>query len=603
MNKSKEHKIKNNLTTNIKQDQKDLSKEKIQEYNGFNIIELNEDQLIEENDLDIKNLAHREIARLKKKSHTIEDHYIGKGEDEKINENCFNCLLSDFRPNELLYFPNRKDLLSYLKYCFIFLKKIIFTNHSNFIDNKYDLSKCDNNFLNGWKFFIPKTMCKSCFLQIINMKHLFGNLKTIFCDVDQNLLSKSFHNSYSNSSFYRNKNNRRTHGTHPNQYTNHNNRRGAENIIKIKINNKKLGNKSNPNISFNEKNGEITVSKKILDNEILNKIPNKKEKVIKRKFINKKRRFSTLKRNKNRLNEEDDAPKEISEIKIRSNEYANEENEINKGKNENNDIKKEEKNGAVEEKEKNKDKNNNSIIKVNTYNGNNINVNNQLNKIIINSNYIVNNANTNNFISEIDMNNKANNEVENHNDETKTQKILNFYNEILNSNAKPISNRVVMLLQHKLDILKDLLLYTTVNIGDFKEKLLNSITYNPDIICMGVIEHENYFHRLYNKGIVIKKNYEVLYDKLKNESITGIYKNIIEMKNKQEIMEEDKKLLDELFTSLKDLEINTTQIEQKFDDTLNNFFENFNCLFNILNEIKITFTNPCVGGINNRPYV
>ena len=598
MNKSKEHKIKNNLSSNLKQDQKDFNKEKLQEYNGFNIIELNEDQLIEENDLDMKNLAHREIARLIKKSHTIEDHYNLKDENEKINENCFNCLLSDFRPNELLYFPNRKDLLSYLKYCFIFLKKIIFIEHSNFIDNKYDLSKCDNNFLNGWKFFIPKTMCKSCFLQIVNMKHLFGNLKTIFCDVDQNLLSKSFHNSYSNSSFYRNKSTRRTHGTHPNQYTNrNNNRRGNDNIIKIKLNNKKIRNKDNPNISFNEKNGEITVNKKILDNEILNKIPNKKGKINKKKFINRKRRFSTLKKNKNRLNE-DNATKELSEIKIHSNEYINEESEINKGKN---DSKKEEKNGGMEEKDKNK--NNNSIIKVNTNNKNNINGNNQINEIIINNNYMTNNLNPNNFISEIDLNNKINNGIENQNDETKAQKILNIYSEILNSSTKPISNKIVMLFQHKLDILKDLLLYTTVNIGDFKEKLLNSITYNPEIICMGVIEHENYFHRLYNKGIVIKKSYEMLYNKLINESIPGIYKNIIEMKNKNETMDDDKKLLDELFNNLKNFEINTAEIERVFDDTLSNFFENFNCLFSILNEIKITFTNPCVAGINNRSYV
>ena len=41
------------------------------------------------------------------KAQAIEGYYLGKGEDTKINENCFNCLMNDFQANELLYFCKR----------------------------------------------------------------------------------------------------------------------------------------------------------------------------------------------------------------------------------------------------------------------------------------------------------------------------------------------------------------------------------------------------------------------------------------------------------------------------------------------------------------
>ena len=105
------------------------------------------------------------------------------------------------------------------------------------------------------------------------------------------------------------------------------------------------------------------------------------------------------------------------------------------------------------------------------------------------------------------------------------------------------------------------------------------------------ISSKNKYIGLYQKGLIIKNNYELFYDKLKNESIPGIFNNLNEMKNKIEVLDEDKKKINELYSDLKDLEINTTEIEQRLDDTLNNFFENFNCLFNILNDIKETYSN------------
>ena len=124
---------------------------------GFNIIELNETEINSDIISDLPNLSEKEITRIKKKAQAIEGYYLGKGEDTKINENCFNCLMNDFQANELLYFSKRKDLLAYLRYCFYFLKKIIFLDNQIYTENKYDLDKCNTNYLNGWKFFIPKT--------------------------------------------------------------------------------------------------------------------------------------------------------------------------------------------------------------------------------------------------------------------------------------------------------------------------------------------------------------------------------------------------------------------------------------------------------------
>ena len=160
--------------------------------NGFNIIELNEEEIKEGYQPIVNLFSEREKQRLEKKAKSIEEYYYYiKTEDEKINENCFNCLMNNFKPNELLYFSKRKDLIDYLKYCFYFLKNILFLDNQIYIENRYDLDKCDANYLNGWRFFIPKTVCRACFLQIINMEHLFGNLKTIFSDIDSHIPSKS----------------------------------------------------------------------------------------------------------------------------------------------------------------------------------------------------------------------------------------------------------------------------------------------------------------------------------------------------------------------------------------------------------------------------
>ncbi len=190
--------------------------QKITKFNGFNIIELNEDD--DNNNIDkdyfskdleneFENLSEKEISRLKNIANKCENYYyMNQQGDTIINEPCFKCRGNFFNSKDLLYFVNRKDLLSYLKYAFYFLKKIIFINHQNYSNNKYDLEKCDSNYLINWKFFIPKTMCRICFMEVINMENFIGNLKNIFCDIDKidliKIKNKGFSSRFRRSNYH-----------------------------------------------------------------------------------------------------------------------------------------------------------------------------------------------------------------------------------------------------------------------------------------------------------------------------------------------------------------------------------------------------------------
>ena len=179
------------------------------ELNGYKLIELNEDEVIktvsteqlsnsESNELPLKEekLSSKEYTRLRGKARSIEGHFTSQQECVRIKENCFNCLMTDFNPNELLYFNNRNDLLCYFQYCFQVKKRLLFTDKVTYLENKSDILKCGNSFLNGWRFFIPKTMCKPCFMRIINMKSLVSHIKTIFSDTDKDSQCKTNYRNY-----------------------------------------------------------------------------------------------------------------------------------------------------------------------------------------------------------------------------------------------------------------------------------------------------------------------------------------------------------------------------------------------------------------------
>ena len=166
--------------------QEESIKETSMNVNGFNIIELDEEKDNLSNLISLyegeQDIESKEQILLKLKAKTIENYYADCQDTIVPNINCSRCFLGNFSPNELLYFKDRKIFIAYMKYCFINYKRSLFMNHSTYMNNKYDLFKINQSFYNGWKFSIPKAICKSCFLQIINMEYLIFNIKNIICD-------------------------------------------------------------------------------------------------------------------------------------------------------------------------------------------------------------------------------------------------------------------------------------------------------------------------------------------------------------------------------------------------------------------------------------
>ena len=555
--------------------------------NNFDIIELNEEEIAPEYESNINNLSEREIQRLKKKASSIEEYYSSKSDDINIKENCFNCLMSNFRPNELLYFSKRKDLLTYLKYCFYFLKNILFLDNQIYIENKYDLEKCDTNYINGWKFFIPKTVCRGCFLQIINTEHLFGNLKTIFTDIDPHTVSKSiFRNRSHYNSRQRNSHSLKRNSILRNLDINESGENDKNKITidekesngnKIKIKNIKYNPKNN-NISYDDKNRLISIKKEILGGEVGSLISKKEEN---KKLKNNNKNNSESNNESNNQNDE----QSVTEIKIKANEF------IGEGNTTDNQDKKEKNN-----KENKINKNKESIIKyenkINKKNTNNKSDNN--NDSNIKSNNSSSNNNNNSSINEILINNsnKKNNDGNSKEEKSinilnKNKKNMNIFNQILN--IKLMTNKIVIKLHYKLNAFKDTLLYIIINIGDFKEKLLNSMNFNPDVISYGINQYEQYFSSLYDEGFKAKKEYEEMFTKIKNESIPSISKNILKLKEQEKLDDDDKTNLDEMENCLKDYSEKIDDMEKRYEESINNFFGNFRYFFQLIKELKIAF--------------
>ena len=229
--------------------------------NGFNIIELIEDE-VEYNETNVNSEEDDEINKLSLKeknslinvSKKCENYFSNQFGDIFINISCLKCHLSNFHTNELLYFPNRKTLLKYLKYAFLFLKKKLFIDHSIYINNKYDLEKCDNSYLINWKFFISKSICKYCFMEIINMKMLFGNLKTIFCDVEKETYLKEIQSKKKGHRYKKQNNkNKKKIKTQKKKF-----------ILNKENNNSLIANFYNINISYNSENNSLIIKKSAL---------------------------------------------------------------------------------------------------------------------------------------------------------------------------------------------------------------------------------------------------------------------------------------------------------------------------------------------------
>jgi len=582
MNKisSKETKNKNSykLIKKLVNDDKRLQKQL--NINSFNIIELNEEEISPENDPDLNIFSEREIQRIKKKAISIEEYYSNGPEDAKITENCFNCLMNNFRPNELLYFSKRKDLLTYLKYCFYFLKNILFLDYHTYIKNRFDLDKCDINYLNGWKFFIPKTVCRACFLQIINMEHLFGNLKTIFSDIDINLASRNLRRNRSHF----NPRLRTNHSARRDSNSNHNaNTEEGKNIIVIPKKESKVKNKNsknNQNIIYDDKKGVISIKKDILGD--IGMLPKKWDN-------NNKSKKSKSKKNNSEFNSEISEHKEeqsLHEIKIKTKDYLFDSNENKKvadkkrAKSNNDNHKKKytiKIDNNIKELTENNDKKNNDEIQKNKSNNSNDNDMNKNNSIKDN---LFPNYNTKNINYE-----EIKEKIGNYTPKNKT--IFNICHEILT--VKSMTNKIVIKLDHKLKSMKEIIIYTIISIGDFKDKLYNSLNFNPNIIPFAINNYEQYFKGLIYENDKARKAYKEIIIQVKNESIPSIYKNILYLKEEEKLEEEDLKQLDEMEKILNEYLQKIEIMEKRYEETINNYFINFLYFFKLLKEIADIF--------------
>lgn len=186
--------------------------------NGFNIVELhhiestenknisNNREVPKKNIIELKesnsnlhelNQNNSEIKEMTKaKIKNIEEFYTSKFGISTIKENCFKCLMTDFLSNELLYFNTRNELFNYCKYCFVSKRKNLFMDEIICKENKEDFFKANISFLNSWRFFIPKTICKGCFMEIINQKNLISNIKNIFSDIEKDSLCRTNYRNY-----------------------------------------------------------------------------------------------------------------------------------------------------------------------------------------------------------------------------------------------------------------------------------------------------------------------------------------------------------------------------------------------------------------------
>ena len=155
-----------------------------------------------------------------------------------------------------------------------------------------------------------------------------------------------------------------------------------------------------------------------------------------------------------------------------------------------------------------------------------------------------------------------------------------------------MKNLIVIKLEYKLKLFKDILIYSIMNIGDFKEKLINSMNFNPNIISYGIDQYEQYFTSLYNEGFKARKEFEEMLNYIKKESIPSIQRNILKLKEQEKLNGDECKNLDELEKKMNEFLAKIDEIEKKYEDSLNNFFNNFKVFFTIVKDLKSAFSTP-----------
>ncbi len=192
---------KNFIDKNKKEKEKehlDKNKEKIYYYqptcnyfilpNGYKLLynpyDLNFDNLTSNNGVSL---------RLKKKllkiANLCEHYYHHKCKNIYLKKNCEICFKSEHCLNELLRFKNSKDFLNYLRYLYLCKNEVVDYSHEIFSVNKKELLDFHRDYekeSNNWSFKIPKILCKSCILKIINKKNSLEIFKKILIDKNNN---------------------------------------------------------------------------------------------------------------------------------------------------------------------------------------------------------------------------------------------------------------------------------------------------------------------------------------------------------------------------------------------------------------------------------
>lgn len=395
-------------------------------------------------------------------------------------------------------------------------------NHFLYMKNKNELNKINQSFYSGWKFLIPKTICKACFIQIINMEYLISNIKNIIRDYyGTNTISPppqakipNLLNNKRKRVISKNKRKKITiqkEIIHLDDKTNDINtqitpivipisetvkikkkkRRSTSTVFKKrKIKNFKKNNKKkyNENIIYDDKNNILIINKKGIgnyqvdeDSLIINKIINDNKKNTPNK--------EKEKENANQNNKKDEKLKFISRNKTESDSLTNKKiikkekkNEININENKDINDNKNKNNSNKNNIQKNTDKKNTIII--NNFNNNNsksdeINMN-KVGLIQINNNQFENN-NLNNY-SNNDFNMKNNLKQNNNNilinNLNNNNNFSNYFNHTNISIIKQlfVINKFINPMRLKQDIYK---LYSCIiNLSNFSLYILQNLRDN-----------------------------------------------------------------------------------------------------------------------------
>ena len=112
-----------------------------------------------------------------KYNNLIENFYINTYGLIRIKERCASCGVQDFLTNELFYFKNMITLFFYLKYIFHVTKNKLFLDNKIYIENYNEMKRFKKiDFNLKTKLLFPKTICKKCFINLINKQNLIQNL-------------------------------------------------------------------------------------------------------------------------------------------------------------------------------------------------------------------------------------------------------------------------------------------------------------------------------------------------------------------------------------------------------------------------------------------